>query len=141
VERTVHVVGTLRGWEEVTVGTKRAGRVVKVLHDMGDRVAPGAPLIELETIDADLAVRQAERQLRAELAKLGLSTMPTDGYNVESVLAVMQARVSLEQNRRELTRMRSLHARNATTLQELQDTEDAERTASASYENAIVNAR
>jgi multidrug efflux pump subunit AcrA (membrane-fusion protein) len=41
VMRTIEMVGTLKGWEEVTIGTKRAGRVVKVLHDMGDRLEPG----------------------------------------------------------------------------------------------------
>ena len=56
VERTVDVVGTPQGWEQVTVGTKRTGRVVKVLHDMGDRVKPGEPLVELEPVDAELAI-------------------------------------------------------------------------------------
>ena len=41
VIRTVDVVGTLHGWEDVTIGAKREGRVRKVLHDMGDRVEPG----------------------------------------------------------------------------------------------------
>src|SRR4051794_36017708 len=54
VERTVDVVGTLKGWEDVTIGSKKIGRVTKVLHDMGDRVKPGELLVELETIDADL---------------------------------------------------------------------------------------
>src|SRR5947209_1972100 len=69
VMRTVDVVGTLRGWEDVTIGAKRDGWVVRVLHDMGDRVAPGELLVELESREADLAVLQAERQLQAELAK------------------------------------------------------------------------
>lgn len=141
VERTVEVVGTLRGWDEVTVGTKRAGRVVEVLHDIGDRVEPGEPLIKLETIDADLSVEQADRQLRAELAKIGLSGMPSGSFNVDSVPSVIEARVTLEKARRELNRQRSLNLRNATTMQEVQDAEDAERSATASYENAIVGAR
>ncbi len=142
VERTVEVVGTLRGWEEVTIGAKRAGRVIRVNHDIGDRVQAGESLVELETTDAKLAVEQAERQLEAELAKLGLSSMPSPGrFNVESVPAVMQSRVTLEQTRRELNRLRSLNMRNAASIQEVQDAEDAERVASASNENTIVVAR
>src|SRR5262245_4988029 len=72
VMRTVDVVGTLHGWEDVTIGAKRDGRVVKVFHDMGDRVEPGELLVQLETEAADLAIVQAERQLQAELAKIGL---------------------------------------------------------------------
>src|SRR5690606_1305340 len=75
------------------------------------------------------------------LAKLGLSSMPTNSFNVESVPSVMQARVTLEQSRRELSRQRSLSLRNASSIQEVQDAEDAERIAEASYENAIVAAR
>ena len=60
IERTVDVIGTLRGWEQVTVGSKRSGRVIKVHHDMGDRVEPGEPLVDLEPIDAKLAVEEAE---------------------------------------------------------------------------------
>ena len=60
VERTVEVIGTLRGWEQVTVGSKRTGRVVKVHHDIGDRVKPGEPLVDLDPVDANLGVQQAE---------------------------------------------------------------------------------
>jgi multidrug efflux pump subunit AcrA (membrane-fusion protein) len=72
VERTVEVVGTLKGWEHVTVGAKKGGRVLKVLRDMGDRVRPGDKLVEIDTIDAKLAVAQAETKYLAELAKLGI---------------------------------------------------------------------
>ena len=46
VERTVDVVGTLKGWEHVTIGTKKAGRVAKVHRDIGvvQRVLGGARL-------------------------------------------------------------------------------------------------
>ena len=35
VERTIDVVGTLRGWEQVTIGSKRTGRVSKGLARHG----------------------------------------------------------------------------------------------------------
>ena len=76
IDRTVEVVGTLKGWEDVTVGAKRVGRVARVYHDMGDRVKPGDLLVELESTGAQLAVTQAERQFQAELAKLGLKELP-----------------------------------------------------------------
>ena len=67
VERTVEIVGTLKGYEEVTVGSKKAGRVVQVRHDMGDRVEPGEPLVELDAVDAKLALDQSESKYLAEL--------------------------------------------------------------------------
>ena len=79
VERTVNVVGSLRGWEQVTVGSKRSGRVVKVLHDMGDRVPPGEPLVELDPVDAKLAYNQAQSKYLAELVKLGITEARAEG--------------------------------------------------------------
>src|SRR4051812_47902627 len=71
VERTVEVVGTLRGWEQVTVGSKKTGRVLRVLHDMGDKVRPDEPLVELDPVDAKLAADQAQSRYLGELVKLG----------------------------------------------------------------------
>ena len=73
VERTVNVVGTLRGWEQVTVGLQANRTGLKVLHDMGDRVRPGEPLVELDPIDAKLAYDQAQSKFLAELVKLDIT--------------------------------------------------------------------
>src|SRR5258707_1833086 len=48
VRRQVDVVGTLAAKEEVVVSAEVAGRVTSLVHDLGDRVAAGAPLIELD---------------------------------------------------------------------------------------------
>src|SRR5690349_19678124 len=104
VERTVDIVGTLKGYDEVTVGSKRMGRVARVLHDMGDRVKAGEVLVELERIDADLEVEQAEKRLQAELAKLGVHDLPGKDFDVGKVPSVVQAQVTLERARQNLIR-------------------------------------
>src|SRR5258706_14718816 len=48
VRRQVDVVGTLAAREEVVVSAEVAGRVARLVHDLGDRVAAGAPLLELD---------------------------------------------------------------------------------------------
>ncbi|MGE3822473.1 MAG: biotin/lipoyl-binding protein, partial [Isosphaeraceae bacterium] len=73
VERTVEVVGTLKGWEQVTIGAKRGGKVAKVFHDMGDHVRPGEPLVELDSVDAKLELYQRQSRYYAELTKLGIT--------------------------------------------------------------------
>jgi membrane fusion protein, multidrug efflux system len=138
VERTVEVVGTLKGWEDVTLGARKEGRVRKVLHDMGDRIKPGELLVELETEDADLAVRQADRRLQVELAKLGLKDLPKGEFDVTSLPSVVQARVGLEKARRNFERERSLIQRNAGTMQDFQNAESDERSAEAALANAIL---
>ncbi len=142
VERlSVEVVGTLKGWVEVTIGAKRAGRVLKVLHDMGDKIAPGERLIEIEAIDADLSVLRAERMLQADLAKLGLKDLPGREFDPNKVPAVVQAQVALERAQLDLNRQRNLVSRNAGTQQDLQNAENAEQGQAAALENAVLTAR
>ncbi|MHC5544333.1 efflux RND transporter periplasmic adaptor subunit, partial [Singulisphaera rosea] len=131
----------LRGWEDVTVGSKKEGRVLKVFHDMGDRIKPGEILIELEPIDADLSIKKAERELQAELAKLGLKEVPREGqFDVSTVPSVVQAKLTLERYEQNLARERSLTRRNAGTTQDLQNAENDEQAGKATLANAILNA-
>jgi membrane fusion protein (multidrug efflux system) len=163
VERTVDVVGSLRGWEHVTVGAKlpasKVARVVKVLHDIGDHVAPGEPLVELDPVDADLEIHQAESKYLGELVKLGITRDQAElflkrfgisekllrGEEADRLVletpAVIEKRVALERARQNLARERQLNARGAGTAQDLQNTENDLRAAEAAYENAIVTAR
>jgi membrane fusion protein, multidrug efflux system len=159
VERTVEVVGTLRGWEQVTLGTKRTGRVLKVHHDIGDRVQPGEPLIELDPVDAKLAVQQAESRYLGELAKLGITRQQADdflkkyGISEELLLgtladeaiarspAVVLKRVAREKAQQHLARQRALTQRGAGTTQELEDAETDWRTAAAGFDDSVQVAR
>jgi len=159
VERTVEVIGTLRGWEQVTVGTKRTGRVVKVHHDIGDRVQPGEPLVDLDPVDARLGVQQAESRYLGELIKLGITRRQAEEFvekygiseelligqvaddAIAKVPAVVQKRVARERAQQHLTRQRALTQRGAGTPQELEDADTDFRTADANYNDAIQSAR
>ena len=159
VERTIDVVGTLRGWEQVTIGSKRTGRVSKVLHDMGDHVRPGEPLVELEAVDAKLAYDQAQSKYLGELVKLGITEQQAQRFieqygiseelirgkqaeeAIDRVPAVVQVLVSKEKALHNLNRQRALSKKGASTVQELEDYENEYRSASAAYENARATAR
>jgi len=159
VERTVEVIGTLRGWEQVTIGTKRTGRVVKVHHDMGDRVEPGEPLIELDPVDAKLAVEQAESKYLGEVVKLGINRRqaeefvrkygiseelllgPVAAEAIAKVPAVILKQVAKEKAILNLARQRALTQRRAGTVQELDDAENELRTAAAGLDDAVQAAR
>ena len=47
IQRSVSVVGTLAGYEEVVISPKVDGRVIGIFADIGDTVIPGAILLEL----------------------------------------------------------------------------------------------
>ena len=65
VKRTVEMVGTLSGWEEVTISNETAGTIEKILVDLGDKVKKGQLLIRLDQREAKLALAQAEANLQA----------------------------------------------------------------------------
>lgn len=159
VARTVDVVGTLRGWDEVTVGAKKAGRVVKVFHDFGDEIKPGEKLVELETVDARLAMQQAETKYLSELARLGVTRKQAEDFlakfgldesllrgeqverRIREVPAVVQAQLAIDRAQMNLSRQKLLNGRGAGTAQDLQNAENDAATAVAAFGNAMVTAR
>jgi multidrug efflux pump subunit AcrA (membrane-fusion protein) len=141
VETTIDVVGTLKGWEDVKVGAEKSGRIVKVLHDVGDRVKPGEPLVELETINADLAVMQAEQRLISELAKLGLREFPREDFNVARLPAVIQAQVAVDRAEQKFAREQRLAEKKVNTVESYQDAEFELRDKKAALDNAMLTAR
>ena len=159
VERTVEVMGTLRGWEQVTLGSKRTGRVIKIHHDIGDRVQPGEPLVELDPVDARLAMQEAESKYLGELVKLGITEQQAEefvkkyGFSeqllngpvadeaIARTPAVIEKRLAREKKQQYLMRQRALTQRNAGTPQDLDDAENDWRIAAASYDSAIQAAR
>lgn len=159
IERTVDAIGTLRGWEQVTIGSKSAGRVIKVHHDMGDRVEPGEPLVELEPIDARLAMDEAESRYLGALVKLGVTRKQAEEsvrtYGISEELlnsrvtddaiartpGVVEKKIARDKAHQNLARQRTLTQRGAGTAQEQEDAENDFRTAVASHENAVLTAR
>lgn len=142
LSRTVEVVGSLRGWEEVTLGAKKGGRVLKVLHDMGDTVKPGEPLVVLDPVDADLAINQARRKLDADLARLGLDQFPPpDKFQPDDVPSVVQAKVALDKSKITLRRERELNSRRAGVAETLEFAVIDERDKTIAVQVARVQAR
>jgi membrane fusion protein (multidrug efflux system) len=159
VERTVEVVGSLRGWEQVVLGSKRAGRVVKVYHDIGDRVQPGEPMFELDPVDARLSMQQADSKYLGDLVKLGITKQQAEDFvkqygiseqlligpvaddAIAKVPSVVLKRVARERAQQHLARQRALTQRGAGTPQELEDSETDWRTAAAGYDDAVQVAR
>jgi multidrug efflux pump subunit AcrA (membrane-fusion protein) len=148
IERTVGAVGTLKGWDEVTVGAKKVGRVAKILHDIGDHVAPGEMLVEFETKDAELSLEQAKKQLLAELAKVGVildklpDVFPTDDeIKIYDLPTIVQAKVAVDRAQNNFIREKNLMSKGAGMRQELQNTENDVRSAEEAYKNAILTAK
>lgn len=135
VQRKVEVVGTLHGFEEVTISAKNEGRVKRLLRDIADRVKPGELLIEIDPTDFELSLRQAEKSLEVELAKLGVKEPPGPNFDVTALPPVKQAAARLENSKLKLARVQE--AGVAISKEDLADKQADFRIAESEYQNQI----
>jgi len=123
VQRSVSVVGSLYGQEEIVIRPKVGGRVVELLHEVGDRVSTGDVLLRVERTEYELAVAEAERSLELELTKLGLKALPGDDFDPAQLPSVVRARVEEQNAQSRLNRMRELSKRQVLSNEELETAE------------------
>ncbi len=139
VQRSIAVVGTLAGFEEVPIAAKVDGRVLAVRADVGDRVMPGAVLLELDPTDLKLEAATAQRDLETELARLGLTALPTGEFKVDAVPSVRRAAAGLASATAEFGRVSKLAG--SITAREF-DLADLElKTADATHKDGVTQAR
>jgi len=107
VRRTVEMVGTLMGWEEVTISNEAPGTIDQILVDLGDKVRKGQRLLLFDQREAKLALAQADANLQAaqkaviqaqaeqrdaDLHLKRMQQLHTEGVVATSQLDVAQAR-------------------------------------------------
>jgi len=141
VQRIVGVVGTLHGYEELSLSAKVEGRVRKIGHDVADRVQPGEVLLEIDPTDYQLAVRQAQKALAVECAKLGLSEVPGSKLDVTRIPTVLQAQLKRDNAERRMERAKTLVSRKAGTEEDLTEKQLEFQWAQAEYDNQVLVAK
>ncbi|SFI16059.1 RND family efflux transporter, MFP subunit [Planctomicrobium piriforme] len=141
VKRTIDAVGTLNGFEEIVVSAKAEGRILRILHDVSDRVSPGELLVEMDPTDLQLAVEQAKSNVQVELSKLGLSEPADIYFDLARVPTVILAREKRELAKLKMERIQNLAAREATTHEAVDNAESEFRMATAEFENQMLMAK
>jgi len=112
-----------------------------ILHEVADRVKPGALLLEIDPTDATLAVEQAEKTLLVELARLGLQAPPGNSFDVNRVPAVMQALAKQNNAQERMNRVQRLSSTRAVAAEELTDRTADFQSAKADYEAQVLVAK
>jgi RND family efflux transporter MFP subunit len=141
VRRTVAAVGTLFGFEEVTLTPKVEGRVVKIACEVGDRVQPGAVLLEIDPTDHQLAVDESQRSLELELAKLGLESVPGSEFAIDNLPSVSRAQLMLDNAQKRFDRQRALIAKNVATQEVFEMAETELKVAEANLRQMRLDAQ
>jgi len=70
---SVQLVGEIRAFDTVAISSEVAGKVDRVLVEVGDRVAAGTPLVEVDRKTFHIYLQQAEANLAAANADLALA--------------------------------------------------------------------
>lgn len=136
--RIVRAQGTLIEDEYALLGAKVAGRVKKMLVDIGSPVKEGQPVAELDTEDFDLMVQQAEAQVLQARAGVGLkSGVPDDQLDPMKAPPVLQEWAMLEEARYNVDRVKGLVGKGIMTQEEIQARESALRVAEARYASSL----
>lgn len=88
---TVSATGSIEPERQVELAFKSAGRVAEVLVEEGDTVTAGQILARLETTDLELALAQAEANLRINLARLEQVRKGPDESDVMAAKAQLES--------------------------------------------------
>ncbi len=136
---TVRVQGSLLGDEHAVVGAHVAGRVKRVLVDLGSTVQKGDVLAELDSEDFDLRVRQAEANIEQARARLGLKpNEPVEQLVRADSPTVLQEKAVLEEAQDLYDRAETLYRQNTITAAEFQQREAKLRVAEAKYNASLI---
>jgi len=92
----LEVTGTLFGTEEATISAQVPARVVAIARDVGDAVAPGDVLAQLDPTDYEMALALKRAAMLETLASLGLEALPGPEFDPSAVPTVVKARLAAE---------------------------------------------
>ena len=140
VRRQVDVVGTLAAREEVVVSAEVDGRVARLAHDLGDRVAAGEALIELDAEKLQYRAegqRAALEQARARYGASGESDLPP----LDKVPNVVSTTAQMADAQQNLERAKNLAQRNLVSRSDLETAQTRYDTAKAAHDQALASAR
>jgi membrane fusion protein, multidrug efflux system len=140
VRRTLEVVGTLAAEDQVTVSSEVDGVVRRVLADLGDRVASGQTLVEIDREKLQYNLDQQRAAHARALTNFGaadLDHLP----QIEDTPDVRRAAAELAQARQSLERASELHKRQLIPQQTLDDAETGLRLKRAAYDSALQEAK
>ena len=140
--RTVEVSGTLAADEQTQLGFKIAGRLERLLVDIGSPVRRGQVVARLVAIDFELKVRQAETALQQARTTLGLSPAgANDAVDPEQTAGVKQAAATLKQARLSRERLGKLFDEQLIPKSDLETADASLGVADGRYQEAIETAR
>ncbi|MEO6035801.1 MAG: efflux RND transporter periplasmic adaptor subunit [Verrucomicrobiota bacterium] len=142
MERTITVTGSFNARERATLSVKVPGRLEKIEVDVGSIVKKGDLLAQIERVDYELRVRQAEATLAQAQARLGLAAQGDDDkVDLEKTPVVQQAKAVLDEAVKNRERVKQLAREKISAQSELDAVEAAYTVALGKEQDALQDVR
>jgi RND family efflux transporter MFP subunit len=141
IQRTVDVVGSFEGYEEVTLTPKVDGRVIRVNYDVGDIVHPGDVLLEIDPTDYKLAAEEAQKSIESELAKVGLAALPGPEFDINKLPTVVRAANQYRNASSRFSRIDSLYKQKISSKEEWEQAYTDNEVAKATLDQVKIDAQ
>lgn len=99
IPEVVAATGELLAEEQATIGVKAPGRVLKLHVDLGSEVKADQVVAEIDPIDYQFRVTQAEALVNQTRARLGILDRPSDEVDPEQTAMVREAEALVKEAR------------------------------------------
>jgi multidrug efflux pump subunit AcrA (membrane-fusion protein) len=141
LRRPIEVVGTLAAADEVTVSSEAAGKVVRILADLGDHVQAGQVVVELDPEKLQYKLDEQRATLSRALAKYGVTQPDQTLPPIEQTPDAQKAATQLEQSETAWKRADRLHKASLLSQEQLETAQAKYTTDKAAYDSALQNAK
>jgi multidrug efflux pump subunit AcrA (membrane-fusion protein) len=141
IQRSVDVVGSFEGFEELNVTPKVDGRVLRIHCDIGDIVHSGDVLLEIDPTDYQLAVEEARKKIETELAKDGLTALPGPDFDITKLPTVVRAANQYRNASSRFSRVDSLYKQKISTKEDWDQAYTDNEVAKATVEQVKIEAQ
>ena len=138
IQREVELAGSLISSDQARVSSEVAGIVRRVLVELGQEVAVGQVVVELDTRELELSLQRAESQLRQTEAQLGIDGVkvkepPSDDQISSVSLAIANRDDAIAQ----LRRAERLRQQNLLPQADLDTAETRVKVTEANYRTSL----
>ncbi|MGD0655689.1 MAG: efflux RND transporter periplasmic adaptor subunit [Thermoguttaceae bacterium] len=141
IQRTVDVVGSFEGCEELVVTPKVDGRVIRIHCDVGDIVRSGDVLLEIDRTDYQLAVEEVKKSIESELAKVGLTALPGADFDIMKLPTVVRAYNQYRNASSRFSRVDSLYKQKISTKEDWDQTYTDNEVAKSTVDQVKIDAQ
>lgn len=136
-QRRVQAVGSLLALEESTLSSQVEGRVDKVLADVGDVVAEGQPLVQLDQQELQFEVERQQGIVKQVRAQLGIGPTDPPPTDPKQMASVQHAEADLFDADHKYGRAKVMFKDNLISQQQFDEAESRYQSSQATYNMAL----